>query len=350
MSKKYRLHSGQDKLHHRIIWIVAIALLTIILLAVGARAYYLAQLEPVSDSNETVQFVVASGETAEQIGDNLQEQGLIRSGQVFKWYVSIHHVRAALQAGPYDLRPNMSTPDIVSVLTHGMITTDLVTILPGQRIDQVRETLLASGFSEEDVNEALDPATHADHPVLADKPVGDSLEGYIYPESFKRGGDTTAVDIIEASLDEMNAALTPDIRAQFTARGLSLHQGVILASMVEREAPESERALVAQVFLKRLSMGMRFQSDPTAYYGAQLDGVPNSNHYDSPYNTYTRDGLPVGPISNVSRSSLEAVAHPANTDWLYFVAGSDGVTHYSRTIEEHEAAIDQYCVPRCGVQ
>lgn len=350
MPKRYRLHSGQTRFHHRLIWIVSMALLAIVLLAVGARLYYTAQLEPVSDSDETVQFVVTSGETAEQIGDNLQEQGLIRSGQVFKWYVSIHNVRTALQAGPYDLRPNMSTPDIVSVLTHGIITTDLVTILPGQRIDQVRETLIASGFTEEDVDYALDPATHADHPALADKPAAENLEGYIYPESFRRGADTTATDIIGASLDEMNKALTPDVRAQFAAHGLSLHQGVIMASMVEREAPESERPLVAQVFLKRLSLGMRLESDPTAYYGAQLDGVPNSNHYDSPYNTYTRDGLPVGPISNVSRSSLEAVAHPANTDWLYFVAGSDGTTHYSRTIEEHEAAIDAYCVPRCGVQ
>lgn len=350
MPRKYRLHSGHTTFRRRIVWIITAVLLGIILLAVGARLYYAAQLEPVSDSEETVQFVVASGETAEQIGTNLKEQGLIRSSQVFKWYVSIHNVRAALQAGPYDLRPNMSTPDIVSVLTHGAITTDLVTILPGQRIDQVRETLIASGFSEEDVDHALDPATHANHPVLADKPAGDNLEGYIYPESFQRAAGTTAADIVEASLDEMNTALTPDIRAQFTARGLSLHEGVILASMVEREAPESERPLVAQVFLKRLSLGMRFQSDPTAYYGAQLDGVPNSNHYDSPYNTYTRDGLPIGPISNMSRSSLEAVAHPANTDWLYFVAGSDGTTHYSRTIEEHEAAIDEYCVPRCGVQ
>lgn len=350
MPKKYRLHNGQTTFRRRIVWIITTVLLGVIMLAVGVRLYYAEQLEPVSDSEDTVQFVVASGETAEQIGANLQEQGLIRSSLVFKWYVSIHNVRAALQAGPYDLRPNMSTPDIVSVLTHGAITTDLVTILPGQRIDQVREALVASGFSEEDVDYALDPATHADHPVLADKPAGDNLEGYIYPESFQKAAGTTAADIIEASLDEMNAALTPDIRAQFAARGLSLHEGIILASMVEREAPEPERPLVAQVFLKRLGLGMRFQSDPTANYGAQLDGVPNSNRYDSPYNTYTRDGLPIGPISNMSRSSLEAVAHPADTDWLYFVAGSDGVTHYSRTIEEHEAAIDEYCVPRCGVQ
>lgn len=350
MPKKYKLHSRRMNLRRRIIWIVTIALLAIVVLATGTRLYYMAQLEPVSDDDATVQFVVANGETAEQIGGNLREQGLIRSSYVFKWYVSIHDVRAALQAGSYDLRPNMSTPDIVSVLTHGKITTDLVTILPGQRIDQIRDTLLTSGFSQEDVDHALDPTTHANHPVLADKPVGDNLEGYIYPESFQRSTDTTAVDIIDASLDEMNSALTPDVRAQFTAHGLSLHQGVILASIVEREAPDSERTQIAQVFLKRLSLGMRLQSDPTAYYGAQLDGVPNSNRHDSPYNTYTRDGLPVGPISNVGRSSLEAVAHPANTDWLYFVAGSDGTTHYSRTIEEHEAAIDEYCIPRCGVQ
>lgn len=355
MSKRYKLHQSKGRVR-RVTFIVAAALLGLALLLAGVHLYYRSQLQAVSQSDETVHFIVTSGETAGQIGDNLVDQGLIRSSQTFKWYVSIHKVRDSLQAGSYELRPNMSTPDVVSVLTHGKITTDLVTILPGLRIDQVRETLIESGFSAEEVDLALDPDTYRDHPVLAYLPVGANLEGYIYPESFQKDADTTAAEIIEVSLDEMNAALTADVRAGFQAHGLDVHQGITLASVVEREAPEAERPLVAQVFLSRLSLEMPLQSDPTSMYGARLDGLDLTGAFapirlhDSPYNTYMYPGLPVGPISNVNKSALEAVAHPADTDWLYFVAGSDGKTYYSRTIAEHEAKIAEVCRPRCGTQ
>lgn len=104
----------------------------------------------------------------------------------------------------------------------------------------------------------------------------------------------------------------------------------------------------AQVFLKRLKIGMVLGSDVTAFYGAIKDGVPPSVTYDSPYNTRIHKGLPPGPISNVTDSSLYAVAHPANTDWLYFVAGDDGKTYFAKTEAEHEANVSKYCHKLCS--
>jgi UPF0755 protein len=143
----------------------------------------------------------------------------------------------------------------------------------------------------------------------------------------------------------MSDRLTPEIRQTFSAGGLTVHQAIILASIVEQEvSTDYDRARVAQVFLKRYRAGIALQSDPTAHYQARKDGQPDSVSYDSPYNTYLRAGLPPGPIGNVSKSSLLAVAYPAQTDWLYFVAGKDCVTRFSRTNAEHEALIDKYGV------
>jgi UPF0755 protein len=147
----------------------------------------------------------------------------------------------------------------------------------------------------------------------------------------------------------MQDHLTPDVRGAFAKQGLSTYQGVILASIVEQEVTRTDdRAQAAQVFLKRLSQNMMLGSDVTAFYGAVLAGKTPTVSYDSPYNTRLHTGLPPTPISNVSESSLQAVAHPATTDWLYFVAGDDGVTHFSRTLEEHEALTRQYCTRLCA--
>ena len=110
----------------------------------------------------------------------------------------------------------------------------------------------------------------------------------------------------------------------------------------------ADRPVVAQVFLKRYKEDMRLGSDVTAYYGARLAGKEPSLGYDSPYNTRLHSGLPPGPISNVSAGSLEAVAFPAQTDWLYFVAGDDGITHFSKTLQEHEALTAKYCKKLCS--
>jgi len=157
-----------------------------------------------------------------------------RSAWAFEWYVRNHDAREALQAGTYPLRPNQSVEEIVSILTNGKVSTDLVTLLPGKRLDQIKSTLMNYGFSEESVEAALNPMLYSDHPALVDKPEGASLEGYIYPESFQKTAATEPEQIIRKALDEMHEILTPQLRAGITRQGLTVHQGIILASIVEQ--------------------------------------------------------------------------------------------------------------------
>lgn len=349
---KYAVKKPKRRWPRRVIILAAIGVVVVVGVTVAVRQVYFSNLKPVDILNRSVQAVtIEPGATVDEIGQQLEDAGIIRSAWAFKLYVSSKEARADLQAGTYSFYPAQSVAEIVALLTHGKVTTDLVTILPGQRLDQIRATLIAYGFPEDEVDAALNPANYTGNPALVDKPVGASLEGYIYPESFQKTSTTTAGTIVNQALDEMEKRLTPELRQAFAAQGLSTYQGIILASIVEREAAnEADREQVAQVYLKRLRIGMRLEADPTAHYGAYLDGAKPSVSYDSAYNTYKRDGLPPTPISNVSGGSLQAVAHPAATEWLYFVAGDDGTTHFSKTLAEHEAATQQYCTKACRAQ
>lgn len=345
----YKGASKRPRWPKRLVAIVLVVLGVVVLGMIGVRAFYNANLAKVSDSTASQVFIIDKGATVPQVGDKLQKEHLIRSSLVFQLYIRSKDAKNPLIAGTYKLQPNLTTPQIVSILSQGRVATDLVTILPGQRLDQIKASLVKNGFTPTDVDKALDPSNYKDSPALVDKPVGASLEGYLYPDSFQRTADTKPEDIIVESLDLMNKHLTPEIRADFAKHGLSTYQGLILASMVEQEAAtQNDRNQVAQVFLTRLSLGMAFQSDPTEKYGAVLAGKGPILGYESPYNTYNHVGLPPTPISNVSASSLKAVAEPANTSWVYFVAGDDGAVHFSKTIQEHEQLTRQYCTHLCG--
>ena len=350
--KTYNLRNvRRTHIPKRILMLVAVFVVVAAVCVIGVQRWYSVNLEPVSPSTASQHFTVASGETLGSVATNLQKAGLIRSDQAFSWYVSSQNARDKLIAGTYRFSPSESTPQIAQAIINGTVATDLVTILPGQRLDQIRTAFIKSGFKSADVDHALkaDQYRHS-FPALADNPANASLEGFLYPDSFQKTAETDPKTIIEESLTEMQDHLTPDIRAGFTRHKLTVYQGVTLASIVEQEVPaQSDRDQAAQVFLKRLSIGMTLGSDVTAYYGAIRDGVAPSVAYDSPYNTRLHKGLPPGPISNVSASSLLAVAHPAKTDWLFFVAGDDGKTYFAKTAEQHQANVDQYCHKLCAM-
>lgn len=314
-------------------WFIIIAVIGLLLLIGGvifARNYYNSNLKPVSSQQSLIEVEIEPGQTLPEISKQLKAKKLIRNQQVFEQYVRNNGAAEDIKAGTYELSPSYGVPEIVSVLTQGKIVSKLVTILPGARIDQVEKMLTNAGYSEAVVKDALNPANYVDHPALVDKPADASLEGYLYPESFERTSSTTAKQIVTASLDEMQKRLTPEIRQAFTAQGLTSHRAIILASIVENEVSKpEERQQAAQVFLKRLKTGMMLQSNAT-------DNLP------SEYDTYTIAGLPPGPISNVTQSTLEAVAYPAQTDYLYFVSGKDCVTRFGATLEQHEANKSQH--------
>ncbi len=323
-------------------------ILLLILATLGVWHFYNQNLRPVSKNAPTQTITIQPGTTPAQIADLLHNKGLIRNAWTFEAYVRHEGVGGDLQAGTYSLSATQSVPAIAAQLTRGKVTIELVTILPGQRLDQIEQTLINDGFSKASVEAALQASAYENNAALVDKPVGNSLEGYLYPDSFQRTSATTASEIVQESIAEMQTHLTPELRAAFAKEGLSTYQGIVLASIVEQEVnTPSDRAQAAQVFLKRLSMGMSLGSDVTAMYGSRLAGQGTSLSYDSPYNTLLHTGLPPTPISNVDSSALQAVAHPATTNWLYFVTGDDGTTHFSTTLQEHQANTQQYCHKLC---
>ena len=332
-------------------WLIAAV---VILIGVGGtalvlRGWYGSNLKPVSSSAETQFFTIEQGSGVHPIAVGLQADGLIRSSSAFETYVTANNYRDKLQAGTYKLSPAMSVQTIVAKFVNGDVTHDLLTILPGKRLDEIKQIFKDAGYSSSDIKAAFNPSRYAGHPALDSLPKGASLEGYLYPDSFQKQSNTTATVIVRQSLDQMNKYLTGDIIGGFKAQNLSIYEGITLASIVGEETDiPADQPFVAQVLLKRLSDGMLLQADATAHYASDASGQPRSLSIDSPYNTYLNKGLPPGPISNVTKEALYAVAHPAKTDYVYYFTGEDCKMHYSKTLEEHDSAIARYGVKSCS--
>lgn len=338
-----------------------------VLLVIGAGGYfgfqhiYRENLSSPGDSNATQIFEIETGATTQSVARQLEQDGLIKASWAFAWYMRTQGLRGDVQAGTYALNSGQSAREIAAIITRGQQEVSDITILPEKRLDQLEATFINAGFSPDEVDDALNPDNYLDHPALADKPRTASLEGYVYPETFQITPATELREIIEASLDEMATRLSPQVRQGIRSQGLSVHEGVILASIVEREVSDvdpSDRPQVAQVFLSRLDIGMKLESNATTFYGAVLNEEEelykqqSDVSYETSYNTYQNEGLPPSPISNVSGSSLDAVARPADTDYLYFVSGDpdeNGVskTYFSDNLAEHERLVRQYCTIQC---
>lgn len=333
---------------------MAIAAIVLIVAAIGGATLYIRDkyqhnLLPVSSSIQQVYFTVEKGDTSRQIGDKLERAGLIRSSSAFQWYVRSQEVRDQIKAGTYIIMPSLSVNQIVKKMITGDVAKNLLTILPGKRLDQVKQSFADAGYSKSSIEYAFNPANYIGHPALAGLPESASLEGYLYPDSYEKLADTPASAIVAASLDEMAKHLTTDLLSGFTKQGLTSHQAITLASVVDQEASNpNDKPVIAQVFLKRLRIGMLLGSDVTAFYASDLAGKEPSVFIDSPYNTRVYKGLPPGPIGNVTAQAMAAVANPSPTDYLFFVAGDDGTVYFSNTQAEHDALTKKYCTKLCN--
>jgi len=325
---------------------LGVLILVILVGLLSLRQWYKQNLKPVSDTYSEQIIVIESGSTTTVIAEQLDDENLVRSARAFDWYVNGLESGQFLQAGTYKLSPSFSSEEIALILVEGRVETNLVTIPPGLRLDQVANSLVKSGFSETEVATALN--AKYSHPIFKDKPPGASLEGYIFPETHQTTSTTTAQSVVERSLDVFYDQLTNEIMTGISRQGLNLYEAITLASIVQKEVsdPETQRQ-VAQVFLKRLSEGILLGADPTFKYAAAIDGQEPTVDFDSPYNTRINVGLPPGPIANFNLSALEAVADPAEGDYLFFVAGDDGNTYFANTLAQHEANVAKYCDELC---
>ena len=304
--------------------------------------------------NTSTTFVIEQGETLWSVSLRLESGGLISDSTVFRRVVQAEGLDRQIEAGAYTLRPSMTMHEIMQELQVGRVPDVLITFPEGWRIEQVARKLYQEGVirSEQaflDEARRLRSGYTALHGLPA-SPAG-GMEGYLYPETYRFDTGSLPADIV----DRMVAVLASEITAAMVdlalRQGLSMYEVMTLASIVEREAiVESERELIAGVYLNRLKQGMPLQADPTVQYGKGCEEGADGelicwepliqeeyNSVISDYNTYLHGGLPPGPICSPRIASIWAVLEPAHTDYLFFRSKNDGSGEhvFARTYEEH---------------
>jgi UPF0755 protein len=311
---------------------------------------------PTPSGSDVAIIEVAEGDGAGDIGRRLEEAGVIRSARLFDILVALMGVEDEMVAGHYEFNRAMPTLQVIGRLRRGVTMPLTVTVPEGLRSEEVALLMEREGIvSADGFQRALASGEH-DFDFLLERPPGVGLEGYLFPATYGFSRGVSAEEAVQRMLAAFDAQVTPELRQAAQATGLSLHQAVTLASIVEREAAKAdERPLIAGVFLNRLRLGMPLEADPTVQYALANDpgnverfgfwkqGLTLGDlQVDSPYNTYVNGELPPGPICNPGLASLEAVAHPAQINYLYFVARDDGSHVFAETLEEHLRNVEQY--------
>lgn len=286
-----------------------------------------------------IRVIVPHGSSFAAATDSLHHAGLVTAPLLFRLYARFKSEDRNIKPGTYLLKRGTPWPDIVSALNggHGLVNT--ITIPEGFGLIQIVPLLAETLHVPVDsVNAAVrDPAMRAEVGAAAE-----TLEGYVFPDTYAFPIGTTARDAILEMVKRFEREWKPEWNSQLAAIGLDRNKAVTLASIVEREArrPE-ERPVIAAVYLNRLRAGMLLQADPTVQFalGRHTPRVLLKDlEVDSPYNTYKYPGLPPGPIASPGNPSLVAALNPARVDYLYFVAAPDGHHEFRRTLSEHEEA------------
>ena len=306
------------------------------------------QLMPASESPRPTKVVIPQGSTAREIARQLQRQGLIRSEIAFLWRALRTKNMNAMKSGGYELSPDMTLAQIIDRLTRGGqdVTELSVTIPEGYTLRQIAKTLEAKRVIQDEeafVRVASSSMKTLEMPFQVK---AKSLEGYLYPETYRFPPGTESERAAETMLETFDREFYQPYKAQIGKSAHSLHDLVTMASLVEREARvPQDRARIAGVIENRLRKGMRLEIDATVLYalGHHKDRVLYRDlNVDSPYNTYRRKGLPPGPIANPGKESLLAALHPEKHDFLFYVSKLDGSHAFSRTMAEHTRRVAQF--------
>jgi UPF0755 protein len=315
---------------------------------IGAYFYIQDQLKAVEPTGKEVKVTIPSGSSAEKIGYILEDSGLIRNAQMFKWYVRLQKDGNHFQAGKYSIQSGSSMDEIIAMLKNGEVVRDNVkfTIPEGWNVVQIAERLSANGLVDKDlflkeINEGqFDYEWMNDLPEREDVPY--RLEGFLFPETYEIEKNSTEHEIINKMLAQFDKEWKPEWREDLKQKGISTYNAIVLASIVEREVvADKERPIVAGIFYNRINDGWLLQSCATVQFvlGKQRDHITYEDlEVKSPYNTYLNEGLPPGPIANPGRTSLEAVVFPEKTDYFFFVTKKDGSQEhlFAKTYNEHK--------------
>lgn len=323
-------------------WMVVLfALLTFLVLSLSFYRHFLAS--PYGKGRIVKVFDFSSGYTMKKISKELEKSRIIGSATLFSLYARIQKADEKVQAGTYRLTDGMSPPEILAKLINGDVYEVRFVVPEGYSIYQIGELLdNRKIFSKESfLRQCYNPALLQELNIPSK-----SVEGYLLPRTYTIKPGTDAAILIKEMVAQFRSTYALKYANQAKSLGLPELKILTLASMIEKEAVvPAERPLIASVFFNRLKKNMPLQSDPTAVYGIRAFAGKISKKdilRETPYNTYSINGLPPGPIGNPGEDSIKAVLSPAQTPYLYFVARKDGTHHFSATLEEHNRAVEKY--------
>ena len=325
-------------------YILILVIVGILIIGGGLGALYFVPNTFAQDDGTQV-VVIEKGQTGTEIADMLFERGLIRSTQGFKLWLYLSGTNDKLQTGHYQIPNKVTVRELISLLQEGHVESIRITIPEGYTVGDIAIVLEKNQIMK--AKDFLAEAkTYVPYPYMkGTKPATYPVEGFLFPSTYEIPVGATPRDVIQMMSDEMNRYLTPAVKKQIQAQHMSIHDFVTLASIVERESLfDADRPTIAGVFKKRLAHGIPLQSDATISYvlGYAKENVTiGDTQLQSPYNTYVSKGLPPGPIANPGKKALDAVLHSENTDYLYFVADKEGHNHFSKSYEEHLAAVNK---------
>ncbi|MGA7541012.1 MAG: endolytic transglycosylase MltG [Steroidobacteraceae bacterium] len=290
-----------------------------------------------------VRVKVTAGDSIRGVLGRLGALGALDHPREVEWYLRLHHGVPRIEIGTYEVPAHASPADIIRLFAQGRVMLDQITVVEGATFTDFRGELDA----QPDIGHTLRGKSDAQVMAALGHP-GENPEGRFFPDTYRFAPGTSDLTILSMAYERMAAVLarvwqqrSPDLPFD------TPYQALILASIIEKETGVAdERARIAGVFVNRLRRGMRLQSDPTVIYGLgkQYDGTIHTRDLttDTPYNSYTRSGLPPTPISLPGLESLLAAVHPDQTDDLYFVATGQGGHHFSATLAQHDAELRAY--------
>ncbi|MBN1887941.1 MAG: endolytic transglycosylase MltG [Thermoflexales bacterium] len=310
---------------------------------------------PAGKDGTPVTFAVQSGESVGQVATRLQREGLISDAELFRLYLRYNGLDSSVEAGQFQLNETMTMAEVAAALQRGRRDNEIsLTVPEGRRLEEVAQLVAqqSSVNADEFLALALAPQTFSSRfSFLAELPPDATLEGYLFPDTYRFDEDATAHDVIERMLSTLEAKLPPGGRDKLRAQGRTLFEALALASIVEREAVVAdEHPVIAGVYYNRLLSGMSLDADPTVQYAMGYQPAQNTwwnreltiedyRAVISPYNTYLNPGLPPGPICSPGMSALSAAIEPAQVPYYFFRAScsGDGTHMFSKTLEEHAA-------------
>ena len=355
---------SNDSIARPIVSIAIGLIISIVIFAIAGVYLYNAYFSPVDRKGEEKVVVIESGSSLSAIANILEEEGIIRSSSVFKYYVDFSNMASKLRAGTYKLSTDMTYDDIIDTLkkSNNKNVTSKITFTEGSSIQDYAALLVKKGIFNNELTflSEVQSASEYSGNVYISEILDDAdavknrkylLEGYLYPETYEIYSSASPSQIIQNMLDEFSKKFTDEMAERAAELNMSVDDVVILASMIEREAKTDDFTKVSAVFHNRLNNGMNLESCATHQYFMgenKLVWTSEELAVSSPYNTYLNSGLPAGPICNPGNDALMAALYPdeemLRDGYLYFCLGdpNQGTLYFSKTLEEHNAYNAQY--------